>query len=223
MAAPMQPMLARRQLRLAVLGAINAVKTSAQIATIDSPGDWNTPPEKLPAVLMRSGRGRRDSLTKGMAEFNTAIVIEIEARVEAATAAAAQDAIEALAYAVENAIFTDYNVIGMVQQVTSVDEEIEITSEGKRHLGGIKMAITFEMVEMFDPGIAPQTQTTWPAVEAAIVTLASAGIHLDLAGTFDATGTYTPPADSPPYTPVAAPRTTGPDGRDEAALSLPLT
>jgi hypothetical protein len=223
MTAPMQPMLARRQLRLAAVGALTPLQTSAQIATLDTPGDWATPPEKLPAVLLRTGRGRKDSINKGMAEFNTTIILEIEARVEAITAQAAQDAIEALAYAIENALYTDYNVIGMVQQVVSVDEEIEITSEGKRHLGGIKMAITFEMVEIFDPTATPPALTTWPVVPPATVSMTSMGIHFDMMGTFDANGTYTPPVDSPPYTPVPAPRTTGPDGRDEAALNLTLT
>jgi hypothetical protein len=222
MTAPMQPMLARRQLRLAAVGALAPLQTSAVIATLDSPGDWSTPPEKLPAVLLRTGRGRRDSINKGMVEFNSAVILEIEGRIEAASATAAQDAIEALGYMVENALFTDYNVIGMVQQVASVDEEYEITSEGKRHLGGFKMAITFEMVEMFDPMATPPTATTWPAVVPATVQMTSAGIHFDLMGTFDANGTYVAPT-APPYTPVPAPRTTGPDGRDEAALNLTLT
>lgn len=223
MAAPQEPMLARRQLRLAAVAAINTIKTTAGIATIDSPGDWNVPPEKLPAVLLRGARGRKESINKGMAEFNSTVTLEIEGRVEAASASAAQDAIEALEYAVENAILTDYNVIGMVQQVASVDSEVEISSDGKRHLGGFKMSIACELFEAFDPTAVAPLATTWPQIPSATVALTSLGLHADMAGTFDKNGTYVPSPDSPAYTPVPAPRTSGPDGRDEAALDIPLT
>jgi hypothetical protein len=216
-------MLARRQLRLAVVAAIDAIKTAAGIATVDTPGDWNVPPEKLPAVLLRGGRGRKESVTRGMAEFTSSATIEIEGRVEAADAAAAQDAIEALEYAIENAVFTDYNVMGMVQQIASVESEVQISSDGRRHLGGFKLEIVFEMFEAFDPTVAAPALTTWPEPVAVPVSMTSMGIHYDLMGTFDPSGTYVPPADAPPYTPVPAPRTTGPDGRDEAAQDIPLT
>ena len=222
MTAPQQPMLARRQLRLAALSAIQSIQSSAGILTVDSPGDWNTPPERMPAVLLRNGRERKDSVNKGMPEFNTTAAIEIEARIEAATATAAQDAIEALGYAIENAILLDYNVISMVQQVTSVDTETEITADGRRHLGGIRMVLSFEMFEAFDPTAAPPVATTWPVVPAATVPFTSVGLHADLAGTFDPTGVYTPSADAPPYTPTPAPRTIGPHGRDEGALDITL-
>ena len=40
---PALPMLARRQLRLAVIGALNAAKAANSFAwTIYSPGDWPT-------------------------------------------------------------------------------------------------------------------------------------------------------------------------------------
>lgn len=220
MTAPMQPMSARRQLRLAVLGALNAMKTSAGIATIDSPGDWTTPPEKLPAVLMRSGRGHRESKMKGMVEFDSSVAIEIEARVEAASASAAQDAIEALSYAIENAILTDYNVIGMVQQVSSIDEEIEITAEGKHHLGGIKMVLSFELFEAFDPTATAPAATTWPAVPAQIVPLTNFTLTGDLINIFDPNGTYV--GTLFPSEVLPAPRTSGPDGRMEGGLDITL-
>lgn len=223
MTAPAQPMLARRQLRLAVVGALQAVQAANQIQTIDSPGDWNTPPEKLPAILVRGGRGRKDSVVRGMAEFNTVILLELEARIAATTAAAAQDAIEALAYVIENTVYNDYNVVGMVQQFASVDEEFEVTADGGKHYGGVKMAISCEMFEAFDPTAAAPAASQWPAPEVVPVTLTSMGIHLDATNVYDPSGTYTPSTDAPPYTPTPAPRTTGPDGRDEGALSIPLT
>jgi len=222
MAAPQQPMLARRQLRLAVVAALQGIQSMAGIVTIDSPGDWSTPPEKMPAILIRAGRERKESIGKTIPEFNTNAVVEIEARLEEATAAAAQDAIEALGYAIENAVLKDYNIVSMVQQFTSVDTDTEISAEGRRQIGAFKMAISCEMFEAFDPEETDPLATTWPAPFSATSALTSIGLHADMVNVFDQSGTYTPSADAPPYTPTPAPRTSGPDGRDEGALDITL-
>lgn len=48
-------------------------------------------------------------------------------------------------------------------------------------------------------------------------------IHADLENIYSPTGAFVPSPDAPHYTPTTSPRTTGPDGRDEGALNLPLT
>ena len=214
-----QPMLARRQIRLAVIAALEAIPG----VLVESPGDWATPPASLPAVLARVTRERKESWpTRTQPEFDTTVTMEIEARVGAATAASAQDAIENLCYAIENAVLLSYSTIGIAQRVTSVDSEIEITAEGRTHFGAAKMLFAFETAETFDPTKTAPDATTWPVPPPVIDALLSFGIHLDLAAPFDPNGTYVPSADAPPYTPVPAPRTTGPDGRDEAALDIQL-
>lgn len=220
MTAPLQPMLARRQLRLAALAAINGIKTAAGIVTVDSPGDWSTPPEAMPAVLLRNSRDRKDSVNKGMPEFTTTITLEIEARVEAVDSSTAQDNIEALVYNIENALFTDYNVISMIQQIASVDSEIEITADGRRHLGGVKMSIVFEMFEAFDPAAPLPVLSQWPVVQPATTGLTDVEINVDLIQPFDANGTYANPPF--PASVLPAPRTSGPDGRNEGGLSITL-
>lgn len=220
MAAPQQPMLARRQLRLAVVAALNAIQTSAQIATIDSPGDWTTPPEKMPAVLVRNAHERKESIQKGMAEFTTTASIEIEARLQAVSSSAAQDEIEALGYLLENAILTNYSVIGMVSQVASVDTQTEISSDGSQHLGGIKMTFSFEMPEMYDPTATPPLLTTWPVVPAQTVPLTNFTLTGDLINIFDPNGIYV--GTLFPNSILPAPRTSGPDGRMEGGLNIAL-
>ncbi len=220
MPIPSQPMLARRQLRQAVVAAIQSIQTSAGITDIDSPGDWVTPPVKLPAVLVRNGHERKESVQKGMAEFTTTSSIEIEARLQAATSIAAQDEIEALGYLLENAILTNYSVIGMVSQVVSVDTQTEISSDGRQHLAGIKMTLSFEMPEIYDPTAVAPALTTWPVVPAQIVPLTNFTLTGDLINIFDPNGTYVGslfPADV-----LAAPRTSGPDGRMEGGMDITL-
>lgn len=211
MTTPSQPMLARRQLRQAVLASIQGISATPAI-TVESPGDWSTPPAKLPAVLVRVARERKESVAKTMPEFTTTATIEIEARVAASTGESAQDAIENLCYLIENAILTNYDVMGLIQQVASIDSELEISSEGKQHFGGAKMQIAFEMFEAFDP----------VDIAGVGIPLTSIGLHADLVNVYDPNGTYTISLDAPPYTPLPAPRTSGPDGRDEAALDIIL-
>ena len=213
-----QPMLARRQLRLALVAAIQNIPG----VNVYSPGDWNTPQEKMPAILVRITRERKESIAKTMPEFTTTVSAEIEARLEATTAEAAQDQIEALGYSIEAAAFKAYAVVGMCQQIASVDSESQVTSEGKQHIASLTMNVAFEMFEAFDPTMADPPLTAWPPAVPETVALESVGIHADLTNVFDPDGTYTPSPDAPPYTPTPAPRTVGPDGRDEGALDIEL-
>jgi len=200
-----QTMLARRQIRLAALAALTGASFAGVV--IDSPGDWSTPPEALPAILLRATDDRKESITKGQPEFTTTISLEIEARVGAVDDAAAQDAIEALCYAIEMALLTNYALISIVNQVASFDTKMEISSDGKIHFGGARMTVNFEVPEMFDP-----FATVLPPA------LTSFGLHFDAGSPFDSTGTYA----NPLFPGLPAPRTSGPDGRDEGALDITL-
>ena len=200
-------MLARRQVRLAALAALQAGLPADVL--IDSPGDWATPPEKLPAVLLRVGSEHKQSIMRGPPEFTTTIMVEIEARLSAATATAAQDAIEALGYAIEQVLFTNQALIGIIQQYATVDTQVEITAEGKTHFGAFKMLLGVELPEMFDPSVS----VVFPSLQ-------TIGIDLDLQNVFDAAGTYPDPPFPDSVTP--APRTTGPDGRNEGALVIAI-
>jgi hypothetical protein len=196
-----QTMLARRQIRIAALAALQGAIPETRI---ECPGDWTTPTDILPIILLRTPRDRKESITKTQPEFTTTVSLELEARIEANTAEAAQDAIELLGYNIEQALFTNVALISIIQQVASVDTETEITADSRRHLGGIKMTIGFEVFEAFEP--------------TDFIALTGMDIHLDTGVPFDATGTYQSPAFPDAVNP--APRTSGPDGRDEGALTF---
>jgi len=204
-------MLARRQLRLAAQDALTAAKLGA---VIDAPGDWVTQPEKMPAVLMRATRGSKVPMTAGPAQFTTTVTVELESRVVASTAPAAQDAIDALDQLVEVALFTNPQFVGITQRIY-VETETEVTAEGRNHFGATKWAIRCECVDAFDP--------IWDAPEALQpvgAPLEGMDLHADLVNVYDATGTYLSAAF--PGAAAPAPRTAGPDGRDEGGLSINL-
>ncbi|QNK65758.1 hypothetical protein [Variovorax sp. PAMC26660] len=212
-----QPMSARRMLRLAVVALLRAEIPGT---TIVSPGDWPTPPEKLPALLVNVPTETKQSINKGQPEFTTTASVVVQGQVTATTAEAVQDLIEDLAYRVENAILTGYWLNRMTQQFATVQTEVECTADGGRQLAGFRMTLSTETFESFDPTQASPPASTWPPAEPAIVPLESMGIHLDTTSPFDATGTYP----NPPFPGAVqpAPRTTGPDGRDEGALDIQL-
>lgn len=215
MTAPDQPMLARRQLRLAVMGALRPL-----CETVLSPGNWPTPPDKLPALLVNTPSESKQGLGPNVPQFNTSVTLVIQGQASAKTPELAQDAIDLLAYQVENAVFEDYSVVGMVQQFLSVQTDTDINSEGKDHLAGFRMTISCELYEVFDPTVAPAAGTTWPLEPAPTVALQGENVHLDLLNVYDPTGTYASPTFPASVTP--APRTSGPDGRDEGALQIDL-
>lgn len=212
-----QPMSARRQLRLAIVGEL---RTKIPGVYIVSPGDWPTPPEKLPALLVNVPSEQKTSINRGMPEFTTTASAVVQGQVIAGTAEEAQDRIEDLAYRVENAILMGCWIVRMVQQFVSVQTDIECTADGGRHLAGFRMTIGAEMFEAFDPTAEPYPESPWPPADPMLAPFTNAQIHLDTATPFDLTGTYP----NPPFPDAVlpAPRTSGPDGRDEGALDIQL-
>ena len=178
-------MLARRQIRLAALAAL----TGEQFAnvSIESPGDWNTPPEDLPAILLRAPDDRKESIGKGPPQFTSTCTIEIEARVGELTDTAAQDSIEGLCLAIEMALLTNIDLIRIINQVVSVESRTEISSDGRIHFGGARMLFAFEVPEMFDSFGAPGAPPGAP-LSGLPVPLYGIGLHLDTGAPFDATG-----------------------------------
>ena len=182
----------------------------------------------LPAILVRTGTEGKSSVYRaGLPQFNSSVSIEVMCALSSTTAEKAQDEIEQLWFQIENILLTDYSIIGSVQNVSSVDSKLDIDSSGNDHVAAISAAFVYEGFEVYDsqsfvnqstdpqqpePGFPVQPQPT--------VDLDQAGIHLDLVNVVDQTGTY---PNSPFHNSVtSAPRTQGPDGRDEGFLQLDL-
>lgn len=202
------PVLARRTVRLAVLSAIQSLTG----VTVVSPGDWETMPAALPEIKVRCGTDSKTSVAKQQPDFTTQVTIEILARVLAATDTAAQDALEALGGKIEAAVFGSVPLIALCQRVSSVTTQTSINADGEQHIGAILVTAQFEVFEVFDPiELDPSLA----------VALQQVNVHVDTARPFDPAGTYALPPF--PASVTSAPRTIGPDGRDEgyAQINLP--
>ncbi len=213
-------MLGRRQLRLTALSALQGARLEVNgvPVVIRSPGDWSMPSDVLPAVIVRTASESKASFQRGMPEFTTTCSLEVKAMVEAATGEAAQDAIESLWYAIENALLMNWSLVRMLQQFASVESVLDIRAEGARHLAGIAASLRCEFAEMYDPteAIASPAPSPWPVDPPAPVSLERMTTSVDLTNRADPSGTY---PDAPfPQAVVPAPRTHGPDGRSEGGL-----
>lgn len=217
-----RPVTGRRQLRLAALGALERAQLGVRgvPVSIYSPGDWNVPADCLPALIVRTSHETKSSFNRGMPEFTTSCALDVKAVVEASTAEQAQDDIEALWYAVENALLLDWSLVRMLQQFASIETALDIRAEGARHLAGIAGSFACEFAEMFDPVEPEPDPAPWPVDTPAPAPLEHIGIHADTISPADPAGTYPDPAFPDSVTP--APRTRGPDGRDEGTLDIPL-
>ena len=151
------------------------------------------------------------SIARTIPEFTTTVTLEILATVAGDTQEEAQDALELLGNTIEVAIFGSQKIVGLCQQFTTALTEVDINADGSSHIGRAKITIDCETFEAFDPALLNPATTP---------NLARIGIHLDLAAPFDATGTYVDPPFPGSVNP--APRTIGPDGRDEATLVIDI-
>lgn len=197
------PNIARRDLRLAVKAALQAIDG----ITFESPPTTATAPKQLPYIGLRCGPDRKVGWGKQqLAKFTTTSTMEILARASATTQEGAQDAIESLVALIEDAVFRNVAVLKQISAIPNVNSNTEISGEGSQYQAECQISIDFEMAEVFYP--APP-----PAFE-------GVNLHVDAGRPFDASGTYT---GSPfPASVDPAPRTAGPDGRDEGLLQIDL-
>ncbi|WP_454825903.1 hypothetical protein [Paraburkholderia xenovorans] len=186
---------------------VAAFQAAAAAPTIQSPGDWSTPPAKLPAILVRCGDDQKISNGNiGETQFNTDLVIEIRGIVSGPTAEAAQDALEDLGATIEDVLLRNIAIRAQTQDFPTIATATEINANGRIHFGAVSMAVHFQIYEAFDPDVE--------------TTLERMTVTADLRNVFDASGTYP----NPPFPDAVqpAPRTSGPDGRAEGGFDVEL-
>jgi hypothetical protein len=207
---------------------LRALFVSALIGATDagtsvySPFDWPTAGNAYPAILVHARRERKESLGPNTPEFNVFTTIEITARTKsparvgdlgAADALAAAERLKAqieVALINNPAIWADPVLGGQrIEQFTSVESDLMSSSEGSMPMAELSMAIEvkfYQGPEDFFPIPTNPLQTV--------------DIYDDTAAPFDPNGTYP----NPPFPSAVnpAPRTSGPDGRNEGALTINL-
>jgi hypothetical protein len=191
----------RAQLRGVLLSILQTISG----VTVYSPGDWNVPAPKLPAIKLRQAKERKQSTGRnGQTSFTTVSAFEIKAEVSAASGPAALAAVETLGAQIEEAIFKSIPLRQIVQDFPFCDIETDVNAEGAPHVGGISILLGIEFFETFVPDINTQ--------------LLAMNLTADLTNVADPNGTYPDPPFPDAVTP--APRTQGPDGRAEGEVNV---
>jgi hypothetical protein len=198
-------MLYRANLRTIAVDALKSAGTMAR-QSVFSPRDWPTFSGNYPAILVQTPRERKESIGRGMPQFTVTATMSVIGRLDGTDAEYVETQLETLCEQIEQAILTNYDLVRLTQQFSAVDTRMEVSCEGEKHIGEVQMDFSMEFYQAFEPVIANA--------------LTEVDVHVDLAGPFDAAGTYL----NPPFPDSvhAAPRTSGPDGRDEGGLQIIL-
>lgn len=175
-----------------------------------SPGTYPSADFATPQILVNSPRERKTSLVRAQPNFNTIAIIRVDARLKANDEATAQINMYAMQYQIEQLILTDYKITTSVQQIAQVDCETGVNADTSDFIGLLAMEFHMEYYQAQEEYYQP----TCPKP------LTEMQVHLDLTNVDDPTGTYTNPPFPGSVTP--APRTHGPDGRDEGKLVIDL-
>ena len=199
--SPAAAPLARREMRVAAIAALSAIPG----VNVKSPGVWATQPSNTPEILVDCGIEQKASLGRTVPEYTTSCVLQVSARLISGTAESALDAIEALGATIEAVLLGNVAFIARLQQVSEVVSKTTLDSSAGHHTASLVMALTCEHVEVYSPDEIDPTQ--FPDISELLV-------HVDLTNIADRSGTYADPAF--PSIVVPAPRTHGPDGREEA-------
>lgn len=143
-------MLTRAHLRQRAVAALKAAHTLAG-QRVFSPRDWPTWHNDYPVLLVQTPRERKESVARGVPQFTTICHLAVTARVEAASAEAAEADLETLCGQIEAALLTDYELISHLQQIASVETRLEVTAETRSHIGEAQLDFGLEFYEVFDP------------------------------------------------------------------------
>lgn len=179
---------------------------------IFAPRTWPTWDGEYPVLIVLTPRERKDRQGLGDLLFNVRSTVRVIGRVSVAAAEDEEGAIVALADLVLMQRQIETHVVGdprvaRLAQVTAIDVQQGTRSIGKKHIGELIMDLEMSFSQGPEAFFIPQS-----------VPLESVRAFIDSGNVVDKEGTYpTPPL---PYNVPDAPRTEGPDGRQEGGFEV---
>lgn len=191
----------RAQLRAMLISILKTIPG----VTVYSPGDWNVPAPKLPAVKLRQGRDLKQSGGRiGQTAFTTVSDFEIRFEVQANSGPEALALLETFAAWFEEVVFKSIPLRSLAQDFPRCETQTDVVADGASHVGVMSIVLGVEYPEAFAPDIDTK--------------LLDVNLVADLTDVADRTGTYPNPPFPNAVTP--APRTRGPDGRAEGTVNV---
>lgn len=180
--------------------------------------DWPSTSENMPQILVYDAEEEAHSEARGQPNFTTVSYLKVDGRVKAETAKGARELLDQMHMQILQAVVINYDILKVLQQIKSIHTQKKMNSETGMHVGQIIIAFGleyFQAEEDFDTlsDAAFAGTSTSPPVD-----LKEVDINVDLINRFDANGNY--PGAPFPGSVTPAPRTEGPDGRNEAFVKI---
>lgn len=170
-----------------------------------APRDWPVTSKDMPALLVDDEREESESRGNvGFPSFHTTAILVVDGKVEGDTSDEAKADLATLRRQIKVAVLTDWDIITSIEQVVAIRTETSVTAGTKKHVGELRMQFAFRYPEDFEMAVTDELQ--------------GVDVHVDTIDPFDPTGTYPDPPFPDAVQP--APRTSGPDGRDEGRLTF---
>jgi hypothetical protein len=183
-------------------------------AMVYAPRDWPTFDNTYPVLFVSDPEEQGDSLGPNAPQFNVVTTLVIEARSQASPvgddqgAAFVFDQLEGMRDQIKRALINYTPLMKQLQQFSFFRSRITNDASGDQHLGRLVFEIGLEFYQ------GPEDFYPYP-----LNTVDELHLHVDTLNVFDPGGTYPNPPFPDAVTP--APRTTGPDGRDEGYIVVP--
>ncbi|HEX3809605.1 MAG TPA: hypothetical protein VHW02_07860 [Rhizomicrobium sp.] len=182
-------------------------------ANVFVPRTWPTAQDLMPIILVQSPHEEKHSEGRSAPFYTVTTTVRVIARVTALTdngergTIAAQGALAKMQRQIEVAVINNAALYQVIQQISAIRAGTKVSSDGEQPIGELTMDFDLEFVQTAADFAQPDTD---PIEEIAI--------YSDLVNVFDPNGSYSNPTLGETVAP--APRTSGPDGRVEAAAIL---
>lgn len=186
---------------------VTALRNANTLAAdrVFAPRDWPVNSKDMPCLLVADEREEsRSRGAVGFPAFHTTAIITVDGRVEGVDEVAVKADLATLRSQIKTAVLTSYEIVRQVEQIAAVRSQVAVSAETKKHVGELRMEFAFSYPEDFEPVVTDELQ--------------GVDVHVDMIAPFDASGTYPDPPFPDAVQP--APRTSGPDGRDEGRLTF---
>lgn len=186
---------------------VTALRNANTLAAdrVFAPRDWPVNSKDMPCLLVADEREESRSRGNiGFPAFHTTAIITVDGRVEGVDEVAVKADLATLRSQIKTAVLTSYEIVRQVEQIAAVRSQVAVSAETKKHVGELRMEFAFAYPEDFEPVVTDELQ--------------GVDVHVDMIAPFDASGTYPDPPFPDAVQP--APRTSGPDGRDEGRLTF---
>jgi hypothetical protein len=188
--------------------------TTAAAGNVYSPRDWPTFDGSYPVLFIADTEEQADSLGRNAPQYNVTTTVTIEARVQMEPlnqdigAGLVYDYLGQMREQVKKALINYTPLMSKLQQFSFFRSRIVTDPSGDQHLGRMVFEVGLEFYQ------GPEDFYDYPFSE-----VDQLHLHVDSGNVFDPGGTYP----NPPFPDAVkpAPRTSGPDGRDEGYIVIP--